>query len=118
MEQVSLEEVIRIVGGHSWYQKRLLIFMFATWFNYSLYIEGMAFILLSFTEHMSKDDEEFASAVIETSFFLGIGIGAGAISWVSNNYGRKLALVISQIIMILALMSSLFTSDYIFYSFS
>jgi MFS family permease len=53
-----------------------------------MYLEGLVFLLLTYTE----DNEEVA--VIETSYFIGIAIGAVILSWVSNNYGRKLTLVI------------------------
>jgi len=41
------------------------------WLGYSLYLEGIVFLLIDFTEGMDDDDAEEAKAVIETAFFVG-----------------------------------------------
>ena len=41
------------------------------WLGYSLYLEGIVFLLIDFTADMNDEDAEQAKAVIETAFFVG-----------------------------------------------
>ena len=110
MEQVSVEEAIRVVGGHSYYQKRLTAALMLVWLGYSLYLEGIVFLLIDFTKDMDEEEGEQAKMMIETSFFVGQFIGALTLSWVSNNFGRKPNLVFSQILWIVSLGATLLTN--------
>jgi hypothetical protein len=52
-------------------------------------------MLISFNEGMSDADAEESKTLIMLGFFFGIGIGVSSVSYVSNNYGRKLTLVLA-----------------------
>jgi len=62
------------------------------WLSSSFYLEGLVYILMDFEKGL--DDAKYASATIETTYFIGIGVGSMILSWYSNNFGRKPALLV------------------------
>jgi hypothetical protein len=71
--------------------------MFSVWLSFSFYIQALVYILMSFNDDMgyNEDEAEWSSMVIRIAFFAGVAFGAGVINWISNNHGRKLALILS-----------------------
>jgi MFS family permease len=98
------------VGGHSFYQNRLLLLLSLVWLSHSFYLEGLVYILMSFEETLPNSEQKYSATIIETAYFLGIGIGSLTLSWYSNNFGRKPALLICQGILAFGLLGSNFAS--------
>jgi MFS family permease len=72
------------------------------WLSYALFLEGLVFLLLSYEEGLEPDTREEDVALIETIFFVGIGIGAASNGFLTNKYGRKLVLIFCQLGIIMA----------------